>query len=113
MPPGLIGVMKDLFGKLLEFFDADCSDGFSNGLTPLLVESFGVDEFIEWHKVTLLVECRDWQCVARSASRLCPFLPARSLAVHQTLVPFAAWPDCRAEFAVSPGRGKPACTSAE
>ncbi len=49
MPPGLIGVMKDLFAKLLEVF-ADCSDGFSNGLTPLLVESFGVDEFIEWHR---------------------------------------------------------------
>jgi len=54
MPPGLIGVMKDLFGKLLEFFDADCSDGFSNGLTPLLVESFGVDEFIEWHRTAWL-----------------------------------------------------------
>jgi hypothetical protein len=24
-------------------------DGFNNGLTPLLVQSFGVDEFIEWH----------------------------------------------------------------
>jgi len=46
--------MKDLFGKLLEFFDADCSDGFSNGLTPLLVGSFGVDEFIEWHRIAWL-----------------------------------------------------------
>jgi hypothetical protein len=54
MPPGLIGVMKDLLGKLLELVDADCSDGLGNGFTPLLVESFGVDEFIEWHRTAWL-----------------------------------------------------------
>jgi hypothetical protein len=45
--------MKDFFGKLLELFNADCSDGFGDGFTPLLVQSFGVDEFIEWHRSPL------------------------------------------------------------
>ena len=52
IPPGLIGIVKDFFGKLLEFFHADGSDGFSDGFTPLLVKVFEI-EFFEWHRTNL------------------------------------------------------------
>jgi hypothetical protein len=51
-PPGLVGIMKDLFAQLPEFFYADGSDGFSDGFAPLLVEVFEI-EFFEWHRTYL------------------------------------------------------------
>jgi len=52
IPPGLIGIVKDFFGKLLQFFHADGSDGFSDGFASLLVKVFEI-EFFEWHRVYL------------------------------------------------------------
>ena len=52
IPPGLIGIVKDFFGKLLEFFHADGSDGFSDGFAPRLVKVFEI-EFFEWHGTCL------------------------------------------------------------
>ncbi len=49
LPPGSIRLIKHLFAKLLKFFDADDPDRFGDRFTPLLVDGFDVDEFIEWH----------------------------------------------------------------
>jgi hypothetical protein len=52
--PGPTGVIKDLFTKLHEFFNADYSDRFSVRLASLLIDGLDVDEFFEWHRTRLL-----------------------------------------------------------
>src|SRR5436309_8788779 len=50
LSPRSVRLIKDLFAKLLEFFNANCSDRFGDGFAPLLVGSFNVEEFFEWHR---------------------------------------------------------------
>jgi hypothetical protein len=47
------GIMKDLFAKLFDPFNAHWSDGFAYGFASLFVDVFGVDEFSEWHRTPL------------------------------------------------------------
>jgi len=86
IPPGLIGIVKDFFGKLLEFFHADGSDGFSDGFAPLFVDALGVD-LIEWHSQLFSWICLVIGKVLRAAPRGVAFLPVRPQPVHQALVP--------------------------
>jgi hypothetical protein len=53
LPPGSTGIIKDLFAKLLEFFNTDDSDRFCDGFPPLVVDSFSVLEFFKWHRTPL------------------------------------------------------------
>ena len=49
VPPGILGVRKDLFADLLELFKAGCSNGFRDGFATLFVKALKI-EFFEWHK---------------------------------------------------------------
>jgi hypothetical protein len=53
LPPGSIRLIKHLFAKLPEFFNADDSDRFCDGFPPLVVDSFSVLEFFKWHTTPL------------------------------------------------------------
>src|SRR5262249_49055905 len=55
VPPGSTRIIKHLFAKFLEFFNANGSDRFRDGFPPLLVDSFTVLEFIKWHGSSLFV----------------------------------------------------------
>src|SRR5260370_21411178 len=48
--------IENFFAKLLEFFGADCSDGFGDGFARFFVSAVDVEEFIEWHDDSS-VEC--------------------------------------------------------
>jgi hypothetical protein len=54
LPPRPIGIIKHLFAKLLQFFNADESDRFRDGFPPLSIDSFSVLEFFEWHRTSFL-----------------------------------------------------------
>ena len=49
VPPGILGVRKDLFADLLELFNAGCSNGFRDGFATLFVKALKI-EFFKWHK---------------------------------------------------------------
>src|SRR5262249_40086457 len=53
--PRPIGRIKHLFSKLLQFFDADDSDRFRDGIPPLFIHIANVLEFIEWHIIFYFV----------------------------------------------------------
>src|SRR4029453_5458613 len=50
--PWVIGMMENLFAKLLEFFNANDTHGFGDCFATLLVEALKI-EFFEWHKFRL------------------------------------------------------------
>ena len=54
LPPGSIRLIKHLFAKLFEFFNADYSDRFGDGFPPLIIDRFGVLKFFKWHRTPLL-----------------------------------------------------------
>src|SRR5260370_25564777 len=56
--------IENFFAKLLEFFGADCSDGFGGGFAPFFVDAVDVEEFIEWHDDSS-VECDSLGCKGR------------------------------------------------
>ena len=43
--------MENLFGELLDFFNADYSNRLGNGLASFLVNAVDVVDFIEWHRI--------------------------------------------------------------
>src|SRR6476619_3635934 len=49
--PGIVGRMENLFGELLEFFNADCSNRLRDAFTAVVVDFVDVFEFIEWHRI--------------------------------------------------------------
>src|SRR5678816_3022881 len=53
LPLRSIRIVKHLFAKLLEFFNADDSDRFRDGFSPLAIDSFSVLKFFQWHKTPL------------------------------------------------------------
>src|SRR5262245_63716482 len=53
LPPWSTGVIKNLVAKFFEFFNADWSDRFRDGFSPLVVHSFSVLEFFKWHVTAL------------------------------------------------------------
>lgn len=56
LPPGSIGLIKHLFAKLLEFFDANDSNRFRDGFAPLVVDGLSILEFFKWHRILYSVE---------------------------------------------------------
>src|SRR6185503_6256541 len=54
LPPRSIRIIKHLFSKLLQFVDADYSDRFIDGFSPLIVDSVSVLKFTEWHGLLIL-----------------------------------------------------------
>src|SRR6266496_121175 len=53
LPPRSIGRIEDLFTKFLEFFNTDDSNRFRDGFLPLVINSFNVLKFFEWHRSRL------------------------------------------------------------
>ncbi len=53
LPPRSIGRIEDLFTKFLEFFNTDDSNRFRDGFPPLVINSFNVLKFFEWHRSRL------------------------------------------------------------
>jgi hypothetical protein len=53
LPPRSIRLIKHLFTKLLEFSNADNTDRFRDGLSPLIIDSSNVLEFFKWHRAPL------------------------------------------------------------
>ena len=51
-PPWVIGIMENLFAKLLKFFNADRTNRFGDRFAPLLVEVLKIELF-EWHGIEL------------------------------------------------------------
>ena len=45
--------IKDFFSKFPELFNANYSNRFGDGFPPLVVDSFSVLEFFEWHRTRL------------------------------------------------------------
>ena len=52
VPPGILGVRKDLFADLLELFNAGCSNGFRDGFAPFTVDGCSVLELFKWHRTS-------------------------------------------------------------
>src|SRR5215471_2757704 len=52
LAPGSIWLIRDLFAKLFEFFNADDSDRFGDRFAPLLIAIRKI-EFFEWHRARL------------------------------------------------------------
>src|SRR5262249_44731592 len=52
-PPRSIRIIKHLFAKLLQFFNADDSNGFRDRFAPFAVDGCSVLEFFKWHKTPL------------------------------------------------------------
>jgi hypothetical protein len=52
LAPWVIGIMENLFAKLLQFFNANGTNGFGDRFAPLLVEVLKI-EFFEWHRIEL------------------------------------------------------------
>src|ERR1041385_6517957 len=53
LPSRSIRIIKHFFAKFLEFFNADDSDRFRDGLAPFVVDCFSVLKFFEWHGTSL------------------------------------------------------------
>jgi hypothetical protein len=51
LSPGIVGRMENLIGKLLEFFNVDCSNRLHDAVTAVVVDFVDVFEFIEWHGI--------------------------------------------------------------
>src|SRR5215471_18100219 len=53
LPPRSIRIIKHLFAKLPEFFNANDSDRFRDGFPPLIIDSSNVLKFFKWHRTPL------------------------------------------------------------